>query len=631
MSWSDSGLHRQAFDDACVPTPAASPVAVRKTFGTSWSSEIASLPYSLFNPSPLQLIQEGEHAVAPVATYPLLVFDDVRLSLDSTGGDQLVRYDRNDTSTGSVGTGSDLEESVCTSWTASQDGSETVSTGLYEDGTSPQCALGEDLSQFYRVHLATEDALVLNFEQNVLPLFPADLSFPRHFHENRCFHAAVLTLSASMLKAGRGDGIASMLKAGRGDGVSIGAPSKTGIDTSNWVHYDTAVKDLNEQLKRSGSHGLEQLASAALLLAYHDMEVGTPLGVRNHACGLDAIASRLDFSATVTPGLFKAWRMLRCDRKFLSLATRKTIAMVDAYDINRLPERQITIRELLVGIWKLHGRYSMEATFQAEKGRGDAQDKAGDAPSPSEKAGQWLRSVLNRDCDRHQAQQRDFHEDTLTPDMLQQQCSYFARQLEQWHGELAHQDMPIVKDASDTDFIPNATSSEFLATYQLPSADKALDHILYLLSRMICNYLVSLFHDGARAPVSEGWGRLILGIICGMSLRRQRFTLFRLDMLLLMTVLLSEGTSLATIILDHVIPRVMEGHGSEPGFFTWSYLKRVLRLIVRERIRGRVIRVVIDDSTQDSEQRQAATRHTVVAFGDYNGKDHFRDVYSIDC
>jgi hypothetical protein len=532
-----------------------------------------------------------------------------------------MRCSRSDASFSPADIGNSIEIAAV-SYITSPDGSQPVEMGSCGHEISSVCSSQDNLNRDYQLQLVMENALIRNFEQTVLPLFPADLSFPRHFHENRCFHAALLALSVGMIKANRG-GL-----------VPVGALSALDAGANNWLYYDSAVKDLNEQLKRPGRHGLEQLASAALLLAYHDMEVGTPLGIRNHACGLDAIASRLDFSTVMTPGLFKAWRMLRCDRKFLSLATRRTIGVVDAYDMSSLMERQIAIRELLVGLWKLYGRYSMEATFQSDRGSGDVDDdgkeETDDASSPSEKVGQWLRSVLNRDCDLHQAQQRDFHNDTLTPHMLQHQCSYFARQLEQWHAELADEELPIIKDSSDADFIPIATSAEPLATYRLPNKDKALDHILYLLSRMICNRMRSLFQQGASSHVSEAWGRLILGIICGMSLRRQRFTLFRLDMLLLMTALLSEGTRLASNIIDHVIPRVMESDGSEPGFFTWSYLKTVLQLVVHQRIHGRSIRLVIDDSIQDSEQREAATRHMVVAFGDYNGRGHFRDVFSID-
>ena len=103
-----------------------------------------------------------------------------------------------------------------------------------------------------------EDALVVNFEQNVVPLFLSELSFPRHFHQNRCFRAAVLALSAGMLKLEQvPPAIAQETKSRVGLNVGV----------TNWTHYHIAVRDLNEQLKQPEVHKLEELAGAALLLA----------------------------------------------------------------------------------------------------------------------------------------------------------------------------------------------------------------------------------------------------------------------------------------------------------------------------------------------------------------------------
>ncbi|VUC29437.1 unnamed protein product [Clonostachys rosea] len=479
-----------------------------------------------------------------------------------------------------------------------------------------------------------EEALLMYFGQQVLPRTPVGVTFPQWFYKNRCFRAAVLALSSSFLKLDRNRGNNQSLA-----DVAVHAYGRH--DKINWLYYDTAVKTLNEQLESPHKEDLEQLASAALLLAYHDIEVGTPLGVRNHACGLDALASRMDFGTCSTPGLFKAWRMLRCDRKFSSLATRKTITAVDAYDMSSVLDQQIAIREVLIGLWKLHSRYFMEATFLSNSQMDSSplppfscanvdEEERSTVPSPSERVSQWLQLVLNRDCDTHQAQQKDFYSDSLTRHVINQRCTYFAKQLDQWYEGVAESDLPMVKISTDSDFVTSNAISDVLVTYRLANESRALDHILYLLSRMICNYLRSVFNPGAVAPVSEAWAKVILGIICGMNFTRQNFTLFRVDMLLLITALLSEGTRVVMIILEHVIPHIKRIDDADPGFFTWSYLKTILHLMIQERNQGRTIRLIIDDSIQDSEQRHTAVRHRLVAFGDFSGEGQFRDVYSVE-
>ncbi|KAK7225210.1 hypothetical protein V2G26_013213 [Clonostachys chloroleuca] len=504
-------------------------------------------------------------------------------------------------------------------------------------GESPRSASDHSGSQprSFPLRPEVEEALLMYFSQQVLPRTPVGVTFPQWFYKNRCFRAAVLALSSSFLKLDRNRGNSSH------DIAKEAVHAYGRNDKINWLYYDTAVKTLNEQLESPHKGDLEQLAAAALLLAYHDIEVGTPLGVRNHACGLDALASRMDFSTCSTPGLFKAWRMLRCDRKFSSLATRKTITAVDAYDISSVLDQQISIREVLIGLWKLHSRYFMEATFLSNSQMDSSplppfsstdadEEESNIVPSPSERVSQWLQLVLNRDCDVHQAQQKDFYSDSLTQHMIKQQCTYFAKQLDQWYEGVAESDLPRVKIATDSDFVTSNSISDVLVTYRLANESRALDHILYLLSRMICNYLRSVFNSGAVAPVSEAWAKVILGIICGMNFTRQNFTLFRVDMLLIITALLSEGTRVVMIILEHVIPYIKSIDEADPGFFTWSYLKTILHLMIQERLQGRTIRLIIDDSIQDSEQRHTAVRHRLVAFGDFSGQGQFRDVYSVE-
>ncbi|KAH8663342.1 hypothetical protein BGZ61DRAFT_432079 [Ilyonectria robusta] len=478
------------------------------------------------------------------------------------------------------------------------------------DGSSPstQSSLGDPATDC-QLSFPVEEALVRHFEAHVIPVVPVTLGFPSLFRDSSCFRAAVLALSAGNFK---------ITQHNSADSQALSRKTEGNLD---WKYYEAAVKKLNHELQKPGNRRDEHVAGAALLLAYHEIEVGSPLGIRNHASGLDAIASKVDFSSSSTSALFKAWRMLRYDVKFQILGTRKSSLVTDLYEPCSFLDPQLAIRDILSSLWRLHSRHAMEATFntQSQPGR----------PSASEMAGQWLRTVLNRQCDHRQFQQRDYHTESLTPEMMLDQCDNFTKRLDQWHRSLCDHDLPIANLGTDQDFV-TGPSFETIVTYRFSDDRKAVDYIMYLISRMACNYIRSLFNPAILASVSEAWGKIIVGIVCGMEISRQRFTLLPVEALLHMTALLCESTNICTTIIDVLIPRVMRTGIFGPELVGWTYLKRGLELVVKERLRGRSIRLIMDGSDEHHKHMQVETTQVLVAFGDYNGKGHFRECYSFD-
>ncbi|KAF7556317.1 hypothetical protein G7Z17_g1564 [Cylindrodendrum hubeiense] len=483
-----------------------------------------------------------------------------------------------------------------------------VQVPLNQSSPSTQSSLGDPATDC-QLSIPAEETLVRHFEAHVIPDVPVALGFPSLFRSSSCFRAAALALSASNFGLAHHNSSHSQALGRKHDKI-IG-----------WNYYETAVKRLNHELQKPGNRRDEHVAGAALLLAYHQIEVGSPLGIRNHASGLDIIASKVDFSSSEMSALFKAWRMLRYDVKFQTLGTRKSILVTDLYEPCSFLDPQLAIRDILSTLWKTHSRYAMEATFNAESDSG--------RPSASEMAGQWLRTVLNRQCDLRQFQQRDYHTENLTSDMILNQCDSIAKRLDQWHRSLCNHDLPIVNLGTGQDFI-TGPSFEPIVTYRFADDHKALDYIMYLLSRMVCNYLRSLFNPLILGSVSEAWGKIIIGIVCSMEVSRQRFTLLRVESLLYMTALLCESTNICITMLDAVIPRVMSTGISGPELVSWTTLRRGLELIVKERLRGRSIRLVIDGSDENRDHLQVESNQVVVAFGDYNGKGHFRECYTFD-
>ncbi|KAF4780699.1 hypothetical protein HER10_EVM0001173 [Colletotrichum scovillei] len=487
---------------------------------------------------------------------------------------------------------------------------------LVTDGSSPGSStstsspLGEPMVDC-QLSIPLEEVLIQHFDRNVLPLIPVALSFPNLFRQSSCFRSAVLALSASNIKLTQPLPIDPLVL------------RRVCDDSSVWIYYDTAVKGLQAQLQNVENYRGEELAGAALLLAYHELEAGTALGIRNHATGLDAIASKLDFAASSIPDLFKAWRMLRYDVRFMMLPTRATCNVVDNYDVSSLLDPQLAIRDILFRLHGLHARYAMEATF--------SQDTAADGNSASEKVALWLMSVLGRESDRRNVRLKDFHKENLTPDTILRQCDVFSHRLDNWHKGLCTHDMPVVNLGADSDLISGATFETFV-TYRFSDTKKALEYVIYLVCRMTCSYLRSLFDPSVQSSGTDALAKVILGIVCGMNMQqRQQFTVLRVDVLLRMAAGLSEGTNFITTVLDYLLPRLISSGLTGPDIVAWVYLKSALELELRERRKGRAIRMTIDGVEEDCEMWQLVNRHPVAAFGDYNGKGYFRDCYVIEC
>ncbi|KAK1624584.1 hypothetical protein BDP81DRAFT_329503 [Colletotrichum phormii] len=487
---------------------------------------------------------------------------------------------------------------------------------LVTDGSSPGSStstsspLGEPTIDC-QLPIPLEEVLIQHFNRNVLPSIPVALSFPNLFRQSSCFRSAVLALSASNIK------LTQLLP------IDPLVLRRVCDDSSVWIYYDTAVKGLQAQLQNVETHRGEELAGAALLLAYHELEAGTALGIRNHATGLDAIASKLDFAASSIPDLFKAWRMLRYDVRFMMTPTRSSCNAVDSYDVSSLLDPQLTIRDILSRLHGLHARYAMEASF--------SQDTTVDGSSASEKVAVWLISVLGRECDRRNVRLKDFHKENLTSDTILRQCDVFSHRLDNWHKGLCTHDMPVVKLGTDSDLISGATFETFV-TYRFGDTRKALEYVIYLVCRMTCSYLRSLFDPSVQSSGTDALAKVILGIVCGMNMQqRQHFTVLRVDVLLRMAAGLSEDTNFITTVLDYLLPRLISSGLTGPDIVAWIYLKSALELELRERRKGRAIRMTIDGVEEDCEMWQLVNRYPVAAFGDYNGKGYFRDCYVIEC
>ncbi|TDZ75136.1 Beauvericin cluster-specific repressor BEA4 [Colletotrichum trifolii] len=479
-----------------------------------------------------------------------------------------------------------------------------------ESTPSEDSLLGEPTTDL-RLSLPLEESLVQHFDTNVVPAIPVTLAFSDLFKQSSCFRAAVLALSASHLR------LAERLP------LDFESLRRVCDDKSMWVYYDTAVKDLQMQLQRVGKRGGEDLAGAALLLAYHEIEAGTGLGIRNHASGLDAIASKLDFAASSVPDLFKAWRLLRYDARFLKTPTRWTTTQVDSYDVSSFLDPQLAIRDIFSRSQGLYARHAMEASFNA--------DASIEGSSSSEKAARWICSVLGRVCDHHNFQMGDFFKDNLTPGAILQQCDVFSRRLDCWHKGLCDHDLPIARLGTGEDLVSGPTF-ETVVTYKFSAERKALDYIMYLISRMTVTYLRSVFDPSLTAAVSDTWAKIILGIVCGMNIhQRQQFTVFRIDIMLLLASRLCESVNFATTVLDYLLPKIMRAGLTAPEMVAWVYLKSELELWVREKMRGRAVRFSIASVEEDAEPWQLLGAHQTALFGDLNGKGYFRDRFLMEC
>lgn len=478
-----------------------------------------------------------------------------------------------------------------------------------DTSSAEESLLGEPTTDL-QISLPLEESLVQHFDTNVIPAIPVALAFSNLFQSSSCFRAAVLALSASHLK------LAERLP------MDFQSLRRICDDKCVWVYYDTAVKDLQLQIQRSNKSS-EELAGAALLLAYHELEAGTAFGLRNHASGLDAIASKMDFAASSMPNLFKAWRMLRYDIRYTYTPTRKSSNPVDNYDSASFLDPQLAIRDVMSRLFSLYSRNAMEASF--------VNDNTIEGSSASERAARWLCSVLNRKSDHRNFQRGDFYKEDLTSEKVLEQCDTFSKHLDSWHKGLRDCDLPIVRVGADGDTITGPTF-EPVITYRFTDNTKAMDYLLYLISRMSISNLRSVYDPSVSAAATEAWGKVALGIICGMNvLQKQQFTVLRIDVLVRWVALLVESTNFARTILDYLIPKVLSNGLTAPEMVSWVYTKARMEYWLREKLRGRAMRFFMTGVEEDSDPWCILTPHTMAGFGDYNGKGSFRETFVIDC
>lgn len=454
----------------------------------------------------------------------------------------------------------------------------------------------------------TENILVRHFDNYVTGLLPVSIKVSDLYGSNQCFQYAVLALAASNMTAFRPE-------------IAQKHTNTQVLDCkSGWNYYSAAVKELNRQLQHPGKGQDQQLAGAAILLAYYEISSGSPYGVRNHVRGLNAIASKLDFADTPMPELYKAWRMLRYDVRFFTVPLRETTSSLDLHDAFSMLDPQLAIRDILSTLWALHTRYAIEASF------GSTNDAQGH--SASQQASAWIRSTLGRQCDHRNYKLGGFHTQNLTLEEVAEQCGRFSKRLDQWHKTLRFQDHPMMK-LDTVDCCVEGPGFETIVPLHFPDSGSALDYMMYLLSRLICHYLRSLYDPTVSATTAETWAKVILGIVCGLDTRRQRFTALSVPAILWTTALLCEGTNIANIILAGVLPRLRQSDLTTTEAIAATYVKDVLEVVLRERLRGRAIRVAIVSIEEEQELWQEAQGYSMLAFGDYNGKGHFRACHSV--
>ncbi|WYZ33751.1 hypothetical protein EsH8_I_000027 [Colletotrichum jinshuiense] len=397
-------------------------------------------------------------------------------------------------------------------------------------------------------------------------------------------------------------------------------------DTGFHCHYyDFAVADLAHQLKCPNPEAADSLVCAAILLIYRDIAVGSHRDICGHLRQLETLSSVIDLASHCTPVLLRAWRLFSFDMRLRSLATRKSVAGPLPPQICTPWDSRLTIRDIFSSLSRLHGRAVMEASF-LEPGSPSRQ-------SASRRAVQWLCSVLGRRCDRRQWEQHDYHDESLSDDTIMAQCHMFQGRLDAWYRATAREDLPVPCLGTSAEGMVSGEQFGTIVPYDIPDRGAAIDFSLYLISRMTCLYLQSSHQpqDPKHAPVfaSDALARVTLGIVLKIG-PGQPATFGEPSVLtmLYMTVLLSEGAAIPTTVLEGILPIFKKGAFPAIERAEMIYMERLMELIVKERYRGRSIRFAIDSCDEDyrRDAKFASGRRRIVAFGDYGGRGHFRDV-----
>lgn len=448
--------------------------------------------------------------------------------------------------------------------------------------------------------------LISHFEAHVLSDLPVQLTFGKQYMDNACFRHAIMALSSVHLSYIPSDGNAGGNRLQ--NGAAVGRE-----------HYLEAVRELHKGLDLSDQRSCEKHAAAALMLAYYEIETGSPLGSLRHARGVDALMSKMDLMSAAMPEIFKAWRLLHYDVKVISIPYRESTLATDPHDRYSMLDPQLAIRDIFSQLVHLNGRYCMESTFASPDGRGR---------SPSERAALWIRSALNRVCDRKNYERGDFHKDTLTPDMIVYKCERLTRWMDQWYSSSGGEN-PSAALGTTQPFICGS-SFEPLTPLRFSSNRRAHEYLLYVMSRMIVSYLMSVVGNTSTAAITEAWAKMLLGIVCGLDRQEVVFTYVQTDLLLIQASLLCEGWSIIDTVIEGVIPHVLNAGIREADLTDWIYLQKVLEVARAERMKGKAIRWVCLGLDEDYERRQYQNCCSWAAFGDYNGKGVFRELFTFD-
>jgi hypothetical protein len=380
----------------------------------------------------------------------------------------------------------------------------------------------------------------------------------------------------------------------------------------------TTVVDLS-----SDAAAREQHAAAALMLAYYEIETGSPFGSLRHARGLDALLSKLEINPSPMSGvmgrIWKAWRLLRYDVRYISIPYRASAVQTDAHEGYASLDPQLGIRDVYTLAFQLVGRVCIEAGFEAAEGW-----------SRSRQAAVWIRDVGGRMADRRNVERGDYHVDELTGEEVLRRCEGFARALDVWHAQLGVEDRPMVKVECGSPFVTGRTAFEPIVVMGFRGGDrKAFEYEMYVTARCLVSYMVSVYGRGSAAETAA-WAKLLMGIVCGMEHKQMMFSYLSTVSNVFLAAMVCEGMEVLNMVLDGVFPFVLGQGIPQSELADWLYCKRALEVCRRERVRGKTVRYAFLTLDEDYEKGHFDTECSLLAFGDYNGKGHFRDVYSID-
>lgn len=485
---------------------------------------------------------------------------------------------------------------------ASMPWSSLLATREDDQPTPPNMPPCPHPAQMPSLILPTEDILLQNFEIRLAPAIFGERTPLNMLQGGNSLRAAALALSVSHMELGH-DSITQSLRLTPSDGLR---------------YYDLAMRETAHRLEQPGRHHDEQLVGTTLLLAYRDLVAGSIRDVQHHLRKLQSIMSNSKRMSAHAMTLFKASRILQYDFRLTRNPTRKSTTVIDPSEFQVLVDPQLAIRDILVRLTHLYGRYSMEASFRSDDGEVGA----------SSKAVQWIQQMLNRQCDFRQFQQRDYHDQDLTTEELQDQFDTLSQRLDVWHHGLCDHDMPRPNLGTEEDFVV-ANPLGTIMTFRFTSEHKAVDYLLYLLSRLICSRLQSILKGKRNNAHGQAWGRVMLGIMASMDVERQKISFHSIENLLITMIEVSEGTDIPMAILHTFIPRFSSPCWNSQGAAEWAFVRQTAELVIRERLHGNDVWSVLvarDDYETDKDWYGACNRRVVV-FGHDSSGTAFRELH----